>query len=180
MTQWPPHSTITCFREDNVEVARSKRSRLDLADTLMLHYKGQMPVSFFIEVKTKAESWTTWKKKNVKKIEDHIEYDLTYDGYITNIERVTNTGRLLCRKPFRWKVTIDVEQCSDEEIDITKVIKGTRFKTARSDASVKTIQKNIEKVFGLPKGSVCLLTPENNKCRPQTSIKKLRSKWKQV
>jgi uncharacterized protein YigA (DUF484 family) len=61
------------------------------------------------------------------------------------------------QQTFRWQLEISEE---DNALALDKKPIGTRFKVARSDASVKTIQTTIEKVFGLPHGSVCLLTPD--------------------
>ena len=179
MTQWPPHSNIKCFNIENEEIAISKRSRLDLADSLMLYYYSDEPRECFIEVSTTSERWKSWNTENVVKIEEHIQYDLEFDAYEVKIERMSQPGKTLCSKPFRWKLEIHdqfEEGNTDEERKRESV--GSRFKVARSDASVKTIQRQIEKVFGLPKGSVCLLTPENKKSNPKSSIKKLREKWK--
>ncbi|MCK7544878.1 hypothetical protein MLC59_11970 [Marinobacter bryozoorum] len=145
----------------------------------MLHYSHAGPRVCEIEVSTKSNKWTTWNSKNVKKIEEHIKYDLEYDGYQVILERVSKPGKTLCSKPFTWKLEIDVETLDDDaEQPAPRVLVGSRFKVARSDAKVKTIQSQIEKVFGLPKGCVCLLTPENKKSNPRSSIKKLRRKWK--
>lgn len=36
MIQWPPHSKIICLNSKDEIIAESKRSRLDLSDSLML------------------------------------------------------------------------------------------------------------------------------------------------
>lgn len=179
MIQWPPHSKITCFNACGEIIAKSKRSRLDLSDSLMLWRKSNEPLCCAIEVSTKDEDWSTWNSENVGKIESHIAYDLNFDGYSVKMERVSKPGKLLCKKPFKWNIEI-VADDSDEETESSpsRRYSGSRFKAARSDASVKSIQGNIEKVFGLPSGSVCLLTPENKKAKSSSSIKKLRDKWK--
>lgn len=179
MSQWPPHSKIICFNPSNKIIAESKRSRLDLSDSLMLWHDSTEPLMCSIEIFTKDEFWTTWNSENVRKIESHISYDLEFDGYKVDIERVSRPGKTLCSKPFKWNLKIDVDY-GDEEPDSnsTKRYSGSRFKVARSDASVKSIQSTIEKVFGLPRGSVCLLTPGNKKANMRSSIKKLRDNWK--
>lgn len=178
MNQWPPHSKIKCFNSDSEEVSISKRSRLDLADTLMLYYYEEHPKTCFIEVSTKSELWRSWNSENIAKVEEHIRYDLEFDGYEVEIERVNKPSKALCRKPFRWKLIISVSIEDDTEQDTSRVSVGSRFKAARSDASVKTIQTQIEKVFGLPRGCVALFTPKNKKSNPKSSIKKLRDRWK--
>jgi len=130
-----------------------------------------------IEVSTKSAEWVTWNSINVKRIEDHIVYDLGFDGYKVKIDRISKPSRALCSKPFLWELEISADN-DDGEIGLDKKPIGTRFKVARSDSSVKTIQSTIEKVFGLPSGCVCLLTPELKKANLRSSIKTLRNKWK--
>lgn len=179
MIQWPPHSKIICLNSKDEIIAESKRSRLDLSDSLM--QRNNSPFSCSIEVSTKDKDWVTWSSGNVQKIEDHITYDLEFDAYKVKIKRVSKPGKTLCQKPFKWNLEI-CDGLDEEEHDSgpTRKYSGSRFKSARSDASIKSIQANIEKVFGLPGGSVCLLTPENKKANPKSSIKKLRNKWKNM
>lgn len=179
MNQWPSHSKIICFTLNDKIIAESKRSRLDLSDSLMLGRESTEPFLCSIEISTKDDDWTTWNSENVRRIEGHISYDLEFDGYKVKIERVSKPGKTLCSKPFKWNLEIAIDY-GDEESDpsSTKIYSDSRFKIARSDASVKSIQLSIEKVFGLPCGSVCLLTPENKKANPKSSIKKLRDNWK--
>lgn len=179
MIQWPPHSKIACFNSSGETIAASKRSRLDLSDSLMLWRESDKPLLCSIEVSTKDNDWTTWNSENVRKIERHIAYDLEFDGYKVQIERVSKPGRTLCSKPFRWNLEI-VADYGDEEPESSPARRyaGSRFKAARSDASVKSIQANIEKVFGHPRGCVCLLMPDDKKAKTSSSIKRLRDKWK--
>ena len=52
-----------------------------------------------------------------------------------------------------------------------------RFRAARSDASVGSICRSIEAVFGLPEGSVALRGPEKKILRSDASIRTLRRRW---
>ena len=52
-----------------------------------------------------------------------------------------------------------------------------RFRAARSDASVGSICRSIEAVFGLPEGSVALRGPEKKVLRSDASIRTLRKRW---
>jgi hypothetical protein len=52
-----------------------------------------------------------------------------------------------------------------------------RFRAARSDASVGSICRSIEAVFGLPEGSVALRGPEKKALRSDASIRTLRKRW---
>lgn len=106
MIQWPSHSKITCFNSSGEIVAVSKRSRLDLSDSLMSWRESNEPLFFSIEVSTKAKDWSTWNSENVRKIENHITYDFEFDAYKVKIERVSKPGKTLCNKPFRWNLEI--------------------------------------------------------------------------
>ena len=174
MSQWPAHSKIKCMNSNGEIIAESARSRLDLSDSLM---GRRYSLLCTIDVSTRAIDWTTWNLGNVKRIEDHIVYDLEFDGYTVKIQRISKPGRTLCSKPFSWGLEISTDD-DDQELGQDKKPNGTRFKVARSDASIKTIQSTIEMVFGLPRGCVCLLTPEAKKASLGSSIKSLRNKWK--
>ncbi len=54
---------------------------------------------------------------------------------------------------------------------------GVRFKRARSDASVGTIKRSMEKIFGLPEGSVQILGPLGKPMRVDAKISTLRKRW---
>lgn len=180
MIQWPPHSKIICMSSTGDILAKSKRSRLDLSDSLMLRRAGISPLFCSIEVSTRDKNWIVWNSKNVKKIESYIIYDLEFDGYKVKINRISKPGKTLCKNPFKWNLEITVG-CSEEDPEFSPKRKqsGSRFNSARSDASIKSIKRSIEKIFGLPRGSVCLLTPNNKKAKSDSSIKKLRESWKE-
>jgi hypothetical protein len=52
-----------------------------------------------------------------------------------------------------------------------------RFRAARSDASVGSIVRSIESVFGLPEGSVALRGPDKKPLRSDAAIRTLRKRW---
>jgi hypothetical protein len=178
MIHWPPNSKIVCFNSDEKVIAESKRSKLDLADSLM---SCRDSLTAYIDVAVlprrslgSIARWKSWNTENVQKIERHIEYDLTFDGYKVAIERVTKPGKLLCSNPFRWRIEINPDFGSEEG----RSLAGKRFRAARSDASVKSVTGTIEDVFGLPKGSVALLSPEGDQAATAMKIRTLRNKWK--
>jgi len=53
-----------------------------------------------------------------------------------------------------------------------------RFRAARSDASVGSISRSIEMVFGLPEGAVALRGPDRKVLRSDATIRTLRKRWK--
>ena len=54
---------------------------------------------------------------------------------------------------------------------------ASRFRIARADATVETISKKIEKVFGLPEGAVALCGPDGRALGGDTRIATLRQRW---
>jgi hypothetical protein len=52
-----------------------------------------------------------------------------------------------------------------------------RVNVARSDAKVSTIRRQIEKVFGLPEGSVLLCGPDKKSLKGNARIRTLRGRW---
>jgi hypothetical protein len=53
----------------------------------------------------------------------------------------------------------------------------TRYKVARSDASVGSIERTLERLSGLPRGSVHLRLPSNRKARSDKTIASLLRDW---
>lgn len=58
-----------------------------------------------------------------------------------------------------------------------RISSPTRFRAARADASVGSIRKRIEEVFGLPGGSVKLCGPDGTAIRGDAKIATLRRRW---
>lgn len=54
---------------------------------------------------------------------------------------------------------------------------GRRFRNAREDAPVGTIEKRIEKDYGLPAGSVQINRPNGNNARSNKRIGNLRKEY---
>ncbi len=73
--------------------------------------------------------------------------------------------------------TADEAQDTDEASSPKRVAQATRFRAARSDARVGGTRQEIERVFGLPAGSVTLLGPDGRPLRSDAFIGTLRSRW---
>jgi hypothetical protein len=65
----------------------------------------------------------------------------------------------------------------DTNGDGCRISNPTRFRIARSDASVGSICKKIEEVFGVPEGAVKLCDPEGRPLRRDAKISTLRRRW---
>lgn len=53
-----------------------------------------------------------------------------------------------------------------------------RHRRARSDCSLKTLERVIERVFDLPAGSVRIVRPDGRKMRSDAFVDRLRKLWK--
>jgi hypothetical protein len=61
---------------------------------------------------------------------------------------------------------------------VTRVGKPIRQRKAKSDGYVGTLQKTIEKNYGLPSGSIKIVYPSGRKARIDTDVGALRMHWK--
>ena len=59
----------------------------------------------------------------------------------------------------------------------SRISSPTRFRVARADASIGTIRRKIEEVFGFPEGSVALCGPDKKGLRGDATIATLRKRW---
>jgi hypothetical protein len=59
----------------------------------------------------------------------------------------------------------------------SRIFPATRKFPLRSDASVRAGERTIERVFGLPRGSVQLVLPNGRPARGDKKIKKLLEEW---
>jgi hypothetical protein len=69
----------------------------------------------------------------------------------------------------------------DDEVDLKgfRVESPARYRAARADASIGSIKRQIEAVFGLPEGSVALCGPDGKALRSNARIATLRRRWDQ-
>ncbi len=61
---------------------------------------------------------------------------------------------------------------------VKRVGKPIRQRKAKADGSVGTLQKTIEKNYGLPAGSIKIVYPSGRKARIDADVGALRTHWK--
>lgn len=54
---------------------------------------------------------------------------------------------------------------------------GIRYRRARSDSTLGTLQVEIERTFGLPPGGVRLVRPDGRKMRSDALVRSFRECW---
>ena len=72
--------------------------------------------------------------------------------------------------------SLEIEE-SNERSNGPRSNQGLRFRQARSDASIGSIKGKIEKIFGLPEGSIQICGPKGNALRSDAKISTLRKRW---
>jgi hypothetical protein len=60
----------------------------------------------------------------------------------------------------------------------TRKNNALRFRKAKSDGSIATLQRTLERQFGLPSGSVKLVYPSGRKARTDADVGALRQHWR--
>lgn len=104
--KWPPVCSLW-FYDDQGEPFENSISRdLDLTDALMLHWPDESrKLVFGLSSHSRQQRWKIWTERNVKQMEDLIQYDLGFDGYDVDLTRLTNIG-IPCSAEFRWALHI--------------------------------------------------------------------------
>ena len=73
------------------------------------------------------------------------------------------------------------ENLPEDDVDLKgfRIESPARYRAARADASIGSIKRQIESVFGLPEGSVALCGPDGKSLRSDARIATLRRRWDQ-
>ena len=58
-----------------------------------------------------------------------------------------------------------------------RIVKAARYQKAHRDGSIKTLKRNIAKVFDLPTGSVQIVKRDGERVRADAKISTLRRNW---
>jgi hypothetical protein len=110
-----------------------------------------------IWVPHEEDSWIAFSFTEQPVLEDSSEEDIEVDEF--DIADLLN------------------EMQSNDLEEIEKVTKPLRVRAARKDASVGSVRKTIERIFGLPEGSVLLCGPDRVVLRSDARIGTLRKRW---
>ena len=125
---WPPFSKLSLYGDLPELILSSNDRMLDLSDHLAEYVRYGAGTTVYFGLKTISYFWETWTDENLSNVEQLIEYDLEFDGYEVEIERVTDERGSLsqkqnapCYHEFLWKLSIfaclDEEEIDDDEID---------------------------------------------------------------
>lgn len=189
--KWLPEYACRILDSDGQELEpmwqhpASGPALFDLADTLMLHCWSEQPREAFIELKGKGRHVpSTWTEDEVSRIESLFREDLEWDGFIANIARLSLLDKPT-DEPFIWRLQVSNPDLDDVEADgvlIEEEPSGpkqtpTRYRRLRSDASIPSTLRSIEKVFGLPEGSVIITYRNGRRARSDSNIGAIRKHW---
>lgn len=73
---------------------------------------------------------------------------------------------------------MDKKNVATTKKPVKRVGKPVRQRKAKADGSVGTLQKTIEKNYGLPAGSTKIVYPSGRKARIDADVGALRTHWK--
>ena len=108
---WPPLSKITFYSEEPPKyITHDKNRMLDLTDSLMRSCDER---TAYFGLSSISHLWETWSEENLEEIESLIKYDLEFDGFTVEVERITDSicqytkkQDIPCTKEFIWKLDI--------------------------------------------------------------------------
>jgi hypothetical protein len=87
-----------------------------------------------------------------------------------------DASRMFGEKPVKSETVQESNQARPPQ---ARTQKAGRLRAARADAHVGSIRRRIERVFGLPEGSVALCGPDGKVLRADAKIATLRRRWEQ-
>ncbi len=132
---WPPFSKLNFYWQPPSLIFSSEDRRLDLVDDLdrvlglfdlLDSVTSEKDVTVYFGLTTISHIWDAWTDVNLEKIENHIKYDLEFDGFNVEIERITDVicpqtkkQDIPCNTEFLWKLKISaLNEEEDLEIDV--------------------------------------------------------------
>ena len=176
---WPPKSFLSFYTGRGKLILDSRDRRLDLSDALMSSWQKPSRTVIF-GLRTDSIGWRAWNEEELADIERLIRYDLNHDGFSVTIKRIGNVG-LHSSKEFKWNLMIRPNGWNSNGHQMAKTPSRaqtpTRYRKARSDATIESIQRTLEDKFGLPSGSVKLVYPSGRKARADATVGSLVVHW---
>ena len=102
---WPPRPEFAFYNAQGEFLFSERSPRLDLSDTLMLHWPRHSR-KVILGLKSRGMSWTTWTEPRLRHVEKVVKDDLNFDLYSVTISRLTSRRWQPCTREFRWALSI--------------------------------------------------------------------------
>lgn len=101
---WPQKSILSIYHLNGRRRSRKKAKKFDISDEA---FGGWWPMTsiFYFGVQVSKKSFGRWDDMKLRKCEDNIAYDLSFDGYIPKIYRVKGIG-LKGKEEALWRVIV--------------------------------------------------------------------------
>jgi hypothetical protein len=119
---WPPLSKLNFYKQPPKLILSSEDRMLDLADRLAYNVSFKEDTTVYLGLTTISHLWEAWTEENLRKVEELIKYDLGFDGFNVEIERITDVicpytkkQDIPCNEEFVWKLNISVALDEVEE-----------------------------------------------------------------
>jgi hypothetical protein len=102
---WPAGTSLRFYNGRGQLRSSYINRRLDLADTLMLHWPLPSRTVYFALCRKNVDAGQ-WTEAEVLRMEERIRYDLNFDCYQVTINRLCPVDALPLTDEFRWKLRI--------------------------------------------------------------------------
>lgn len=101
---WPNGLRLTLYNDDGAMLFRKKSEGFDFSDSMVRYWLGEgIPLRFGVSIpRSRNRKWT---EEDVTSLEAHIRYDLEFDGYEVNIERMKGVG-IPCNEEVFWTILL--------------------------------------------------------------------------
>ncbi len=108
---WPKGALLSVTDMDGCLLCQSHHRKFDLSDNLMLyHDDDNLLVNFSL---SQGDS-DIWGNTYLNQVESLIRYDLAFDGYKVDIQRLSEVDSP-CEEEFSWQLNISVDEGDDDE-----------------------------------------------------------------
>jgi hypothetical protein len=104
---WPKRSILSIYDSCGELRARKKAEKFDLSNEACGGWSVTVPLMVHFGVQRREKEIALWDEDQIRKCEDNIEYDLSFDSYKVIISRVKGISLKMSEEAL-WRLDIDV------------------------------------------------------------------------
>ena len=112
---WPPRAKIAVYSDNSDLIEEGPGFSFDLADAVAPHAAEWNIYNCQLGVRTHSTRWPLWTASAVGLVEEHLVYDLNFDGFDVDFTRRSSLGQPGTSE-FRWSLAVQVMLDEDEEL----------------------------------------------------------------
>ena len=104
---WPPRSKVAVYSDNGDLIKEGPGLRFDLADAVGPRVGRSKIYRCQLGVRTHSTRWPLWTASALGLVEEHIVYDLNFDGFDVEFSRRSSLGEPGTTE-FRWLLAVQV------------------------------------------------------------------------